>query len=244
MSKLSDSATSEIDSFWAAETRCSPDDFETNTVGIVELPAPDCSEYALLFRRKQRLQITCSGSLVDLMQEATRGFTPETIFSAGFVRQVLDSRIDRVVGPAYLGYLDSIDAGFDRNVRLLDYGDRAALDDLRRCVSARDWEYSGLEAGQPIAGYFVDDKLVSAAGYEVWGARIAHVGVLTRVEARGAGYGRACIGAIASYAIGQGLIAQYRTLYENAGAMAIARALGFVDYGATIYVAATTTSTL
>jgi predicted GNAT family acetyltransferase len=73
----------------------------------------------------------------------------------------------------------------------------------------------------------------------VWGGRIAHSGVLTRGDARGAGYGRACVRAIAAHAIEQGMIAQYQTLYENAPSLAIARSLGFEYYAARIYVRAT-----
>jgi GNAT superfamily N-acetyltransferase len=81
--------------------------------------------------------------------------------------------------------------------------------------------------------------LVSAAGYKVWGGRIAHICALTRGDARGAGYGQACVRRIAALAIEQGLIAQYQTLYENAHSLAIARSLRFEDYAARIYVRAT-----
>jgi GNAT superfamily N-acetyltransferase len=228
-----------VDVFWAAVTGCHPEDFDTEAVAVIERPAPDGSEYAQFFRRKRRLQITCSASIVDIVRNATYGQAQDAIFDVVFVGQALTGCIDRILGPAYLGYLDALDSDRgDPNVRLISRDDLDALNDLRGSVTAQDWEYSGLEPGQPIAGYFIDKVLVSAAGYKVWGSQIAHIGVVTRKDARGSGYGRACVRGITAHGIKQGLIAQYRTLYENAPAMAIARALGFEDYAATIYVRA------
>ena len=242
MSELSDETIAVLNAFWAAETSCVDGDFDTDGIRIIQRPAMDGSEYAQAFRRNQRLQITCSASLVSALDEATRGQPLEVVFDPGFLQRALGGRADRFIGPAYLGYLDVIDsAGDDPRTRLLTVDDDGALDDLRGSVSGQDWEYSGLESGQPIVGHFAGGALVSAAGYEVWGGQVAHIGVVTRPGARGAGYGRACVGAIARQAIGRGLVAQYRTLYANAGAMAIARALGFHDYAATIYIVATAT---
>jgi len=241
MSKLSDSAQEAVDIFWAADTDCHPEDFDTDAVVVVERPSDDGSEYAQFFRRKRRLQIRCSASIVDIVRNATHGQAQDTIFDVAFVERALTGRINRVLGPAYLGYLDALDSDrVDPNVRLLSRDDRDALNDLRDSVTAQDWEHSGFnKPDQQIAGYFIDRELVSAAGYKLWGGRIAHICVLTRGDARGVGYGRACVRGIAAHAIEQGLIVQYRALYENAPSLAIARSLGFEDYAASIYVRAT-----
>ncbi len=239
MSKLSDSAKKAVDIFWAAETGCLPEDFDTDAVAVIEQPLPNGAEYAQFFRRKRRLQITCSASLVDIARNATYGQAQDTIFDVSFVKEALRGRIDRVIGPAYLGYLDALDSdGAAPNVRILSRDDLGALDDLRERVTAQDWEYSGPPSDQPIAGYFIGGELVSAAGYKIWGGRLAHIYVLTREDVRGAGYGRAVVQGITAYALKQGLIAQYRALYENTRSMAIARSLGFEDYAATIFVRA------
>jgi hypothetical protein len=250
MGRLSDNAKGAVDIFWAAETGCCPEDFDTEAVAVIERSSHDGREYAQFFRRKRRLQITCSSSIVDIVRGATYGQAQDAIFDPTFVAQALNGRIDRVLGPTYLGYLDALDSDRydpnvrllsrdDRDARLLSRDDRDALSGLFDSVTAQDREYSGLAPDQPIAGYFVDRILVSAAWYSVWGGRIAHIGVLTRGDARGAGYGRACVRGIAAHAIEQGLIAQYQTLYENAPSLAIARSLSFEDYAARIYVRAT-----
>ena len=240
MSKLSNRAREAVDIFWAAETGCNPEDFDTDAVVVIERPSDDGSEYAQFFLRKRRLQIRCSASIVDIVRNATYGQAQDAIFDVAFVERALKGRIYRVLGPVYLGYLDALDSDReDPNVRLLSRNDVDALNDLRDSVTAQDREYSGLDPDQTIAGYFIDRALVSAAGYEVWGGRIAHICVLTRGDARGAGYGRAFVRGIAVHAIDQGLIAQYQTLYENAPSLAIARSLGFEDYAARIFVRAT-----
>lgn len=240
MSKLSNRAREAVDNFWAADTGCRPEDFDTDAVAVIERPAPNGPEYAQFFRRKRRLQITCSPSVVDIVRNATYGQAQDAIFDVAFVERALTGHIDRVLGPTYLGYLDAFDSDReDPNVRLLSRIDMGALNDLRDRVTAQDWEYSGLDPDQPITGYFIDRMLVSAAGYKVWGGRIAHICALTRGDARGAGYGRACVRGIAAHAIDQGLIAQYQTLYENAPSLAIARSLGFEDYAGRIFVRAT-----
>jgi GNAT superfamily N-acetyltransferase len=242
MGRLSDKAKVAVDIFWAAETGCRPEDFDTGAVAVIERPSDDGREYAQFFRRKRRLQITCSASIVDIVRGATHGQSQDAIFDPTFVARALMGRINRVLGPTYLGYLDALDSDRDdSNVRLLSRNDMGALNDLRESVTAQDLEYSGLDPDQliVIAGYFIDGMLVSAAGYKLWGGQIAHLGVLTREDARGAGYGRACVRGIAAHAIEQGLIAQYQALYENTRSLAIARSLGFEDYAARIYVRAT-----
>jgi GNAT superfamily N-acetyltransferase len=241
MSKLSDGAKEAVDNFWAADTGCRPEDFNIDAVDVVVVPPREGREYAQFFRRKRRLQITCSASIVDIVRNATHDQAQDAIFDVAFVARALTGRIDRVLGPTYLGYLDALDSdGQDPNVRLLSRNDMDALNDLRESVTAQDLEYSGLDPDQliVIAGYFIDGALVSAAGYKLWGGQIAHIAVLTRKEARGAGCGRACVRGIAAHAIERGLIAQYQALYENTRSLAIARALGFEDYAARIYVRA------
>jgi len=241
MSELSNSAKEAVDIFWAGDTGCNPEDFDTDAVVVVERPSDDGSEYAQFFRRKRRLQIRCSASIVDIVRNATYDQAQDAIFDVAFVERALTGRIDRVFGPTYLGYLDALDSvRQDPNVRLLSRNDIGALNDLRESVTSQDLEYSGLNPDQliVIAGYFIDGMLVSAAGYKVWGGQIAHIGVLTREDARGAGYGRACVRGIVAHAIEQGLIAQYQALYENTRSLAIARSLGFEDYAARIYVRA------
>lgn len=244
---LTDRARRLLDVFWSSETSCAPDDFERPGVVVVTRPADNGSDYVQLFRRLRRLQITCSPSLEDTVRAALLAEETDVIFDRAFLERTLTDRVDRIIGPAYLGYRDA-DWGepWPDGVLLLEPGDLPVLGELRSQVTARDWEYSGLDEDQPIAGCFHHGRLVAAAGYKLWGGdfgengqvRIAHVGVVTHPEARGRGAATACVRAISSHAIANGLIAQYQTLLDNAPAMAVARRLGFEDYAERIYVRA------
>ncbi len=113
--------------------------------------------------------------------------------------------------------------------------DIRALETLRTGVTERDWEYSGLTSSQPVAGCFVNGELVAAAGYDIWGGRIAHVGVVTASGQRERGYGRDVVSRIVNHAISGGLVAQYQTLRGNLASMAVAAALGFNAYAEYTY---------
>jgi ribosomal protein S18 acetylase RimI-like enzyme len=80
--------------------------------------------------------------------------------------------------------------------------------------------------------------VVSAAGYEVWGGFVAHIGVVTAASARGRGHGRAAVTCIANHAIAAGLVAQYQTLQDNVASIAIVRRLGFDPYATFTYAVA------
>jgi hypothetical protein len=79
---------------------------------------------------------------------------------------------------------------------------------------------------------------VSAAGYEVWGGLVAHIGVVTSASSRGRGFGRSAVRYIANHAIAAGLVAQYQTLLDNVASMGIARDLGFEPYATFTYAVA------
>src|SRR5215510_11388089 len=110
MSELSNSAKEAVDIFWAADTGCNPEDFDTDAVVVVERPSSDGSEYAQFFRRKHRLQIRSSASIVDVVRNAIHGQAQDAIFDVAFVERALTGHIDRVLGPTYLGYLDALDS--------------------------------------------------------------------------------------------------------------------------------------
>jgi GNAT superfamily N-acetyltransferase len=237
MKRLSESTIARLDAFWAAEMCCQPSDFLIPGSAVIACLRTDGSEYVQLLLRGPRPHITCSLSMAGPVRNAIRGLPIKAAFDSELLGSALSHRASRIIGPAYLGYLDALESvPSDPNLRLLDGADRQLVVELEHRVPAQDWEYSGLDPDQPIAGYFVDGELRSAAGYEVWGGCIAHIGVVTRPDSRRAGYGRACVKRIAHQAVVGGLIAQYQTLYTNEAAMTVGRALGFEHYADKIYV--------
>jgi RimJ/RimL family protein N-acetyltransferase len=151
------------------------------------------------------------------------------------------ARTDAVVGPALVAYADAgtfrRPSSTDADVRLLADADRPALDGLRSALPAEEWDHGGSELGAlPVAGAFADGALAAVAGYEVWGGRIAHLGIVTHPAHRRRGLGAAAVALAAETALGAGLVAQYRTLASNTPSIGIARRLGFVGYATSLAV--------
>lgn len=156
-------------------------------------------------------------------------------------RTVFGARVDRVVGPAVIAYADAgtfRSVSTDPAVRLLGDADRPALDALRAAVSAEEWEHSGDRAlgATPVAGAFAEGALAAVSGYDVWGGRLAHLGIVTHPAHRGRGLGAAAVALAMETALAAGLVPQYRTLLSNAPSLAIARRLGFVGYATSLAV--------
>ena len=143
---------------------------------------------------------------------------------------------DRVVGPAFLGYLDGATfAGVDdEESRLLDDSDSDAIEALRAACEPRAWDEGGPVGAVATLGVFRGATLAALSSYEIWSERIAHIGIVTHPAHRGAGLGTAAVRAMTRIALARKLVAQYRTLLANAPSMAIARRLGFERYATTV----------
>lgn len=71
----------------------------------------------------------------------------------------------------------------------------------------------------------------AAAGYEVWGGGLAHLGVAVAAGFRGRGLGALAVSAAASHARSAGLVPQWRCRLGNRHSARLAERLGFVRVG-------------
>jgi RimJ/RimL family protein N-acetyltransferase len=194
---------------------------------------------AFLFRARTVCIVSVPPAWVEPAQAALSGHTTEEVFAPQFLEGAFGDAVDCLLGPAWLGYADATDfaPAPTEAVRLLEPSDERAFRRLAEQCDATEWEHSGLEGDRPpVCGCFREGELVAAAGYTIWGEKLAHVGVVTHSSHRGHGYGKAVVSGITAHALRQGLIAQYRTLQSNAPSIAIGRALGFQEYGVTLAV--------
>lgn len=156
-------------------------------------------------------------------------------------RTVFGGAVEAVIGPAAISYADAgtfRDVASRAEVRALGDADRPALDLLRAAMSDLEWGHGGGDYdGMPVFGAFAaDGTLAARAGYEVWGGRIANLGVVTHPAYRGQGLGAAVFAHAARAALDAGLMAQHRALQSNTQSMSIARRLGFVPYATSLAV--------
>ncbi len=76
-----------------------------------------------------------------------------------------------------------------------------------------------------------DGEPAGAAGYEVWGGGLAHIGVAVAAGSRGRGLGARAATAAAVHAIGLGLVPQWRCRQDNLASVRVGERLGFVRIG-------------
>ena len=229
----------EVDTFWASWLGCRLEEIASGAVRVAPC-SETCHQQIFLFRRGLTCIVSVAdpsgGRLIGEVKSIVKDRPVGEVFDDGFWKEQLGGRVQRIVGPAHIGYADESDfqSAASAEARVLDDNDEGELRRLATACEEPEWEHSGIEfARRPVFGCFEGDTLVAAASYEVWGARIAHVGVVTHPAHRGKGFGKSVVAGICRHALGEGLILQYRTLAANAPSVAIARSLGFQEYAET-----------
>ncbi len=236
MEPLDPSTLSVIAAFWTSELGCSPD---AGTAERVEIVAHGLAwSGALAFRRGAGCILSVPPAHHDAARHRAAGLSPEVLFTEATLRQVFAASVERVIGPAYLGYVDN--ATFvpvpPAAVRQLEPSDAPALDRLRAACEPEAWEHSSVEMDMsvPTFGYSKGNAIIAAGVLQPWSAGIVNLGIVTHPAHRGAGYGRAVVSTMTRYALDIGQVPQYRTLTSNTPSMNIARALGYQEYARTL----------
>jgi GNAT superfamily N-acetyltransferase len=239
MAELAGTTIAAIDTYWAAFFGCDP--AILSAPGTTVVPHAGLGDYhgLWLFRRHDALIVSVPPARWE-HDRAAFGSLPATRYAdLPAVLACIAAPIERVVGPAFVGYADAatLQPVADPQVRLLSASDRVAFACFQQLCPALDWEHGGSQSGSsPLAGCFVDGAIVALAGYELWGEQIAHIAVVTQPAARGRGYGKAVVSAIAAAALERNLIPQYRTLLSNTASLALGAALGFKPYAESLAV--------
>jgi GNAT superfamily N-acetyltransferase len=146
-------------------------------------------------------------------------------------------QVERVVGPAFIGYWTLDMLGSESESPAHQVESAAPIARLQAACDPLEWKHGGGDATSAVHFGVVGPggELTALGGYQIWNENIAHLHVVTHPRHRNRGLGRAVVAAAAEHALGSGLLPQYRTLRDNAPSMAIARKLGFLDYGSSVY---------
>jgi hypothetical protein len=120
-----ESSTDRINQFWASELGCLAEDLSLNKVTVHSKASKEGLEFVSLFHCNEFCHISCSELFYAIMEETAQGHEHKTIFDTNFLIQTLGSRIEKIIGPAYLGYADASNfkPAPNQNVRLLDEKD-------------------------------------------------------------------------------------------------------------------------
>ena len=236
---MGEAAGERVDGLWARRLGCEAALLSTPGIHLLQPDTVAARAGVFLLARDGTLLVRGESpvvhALVSRLGDRTSLPGPDLVCAA------LGARVERIVGPAFLGYRESppqTPAGAGA-LRSLGSSDRAALVRLRDAVRAEEWEHSGLSldvSGAMVAGAFEDERLLAAASFEMIFGVAAHLGVLTHPSARGLGAGSRVIAAAAQAAAARGLLLQYQTLESNRPSMRIAERLGFRLYATSLAV--------
>jgi len=227
-------------SFWAAHLGCRAAQLAQPRTSVVR-NGPDLADYrgATVVLRPPACVLAVPDDWYERVAGRVGWRPPAEVFDVSLLRQVFGSAVDRVIGPAWLGYADASDfrPAPTLGARLLAGQDLAQLERLAAACGTTAWEHSGIDSAHPpIFGCFAGEVLAGAGTLARWGDRLLHLGVVTHPHYRGRGYGKAVVSAMTAHGLAMGGVLQYRTLQANLPSLAIARTLGFQHVALTLAV--------
>jgi GNAT superfamily N-acetyltransferase len=226
--------------FWAAQLGCSEAQLAQPTTSVVR-NGPDLASYrgATVVFRPPACVLAVPADWYATVASRVGQRPPAEVFDVTLLRQVFGAAVERVIGPAWLGYADASDIRPTPTLgsRLLTDEDLPELQRLAAACGPTAWEHSGIDpARPPLFGCFAGDRLAAAGMLARWGDRLLHIGVVTHPGYRGRGYGKAVVSAMSAYGLATGGVLQYRSLQANLPSVGIAQALGFQRFALTLAV--------
>jgi GNAT superfamily N-acetyltransferase len=232
------------DSWWAGDFACSP--------GALRPRQTHVQQHAGRFLGNRGIWILVAGGsplislppelmpdLADLARAWTTAEVADPTALVEPIRERCHRQVERVVGPAFIGYWAFDMPGSVSESPARQVESAPAIAHLQAACDPLEWKHGGGDATSAVHFGIVEPggELSALGGYQVWNESIAHLHVVTHPRHRGRGLGCAVVAAAAEHALDAGLLPQYRTLRENAPSMVIARKLGFLDYGSSVYIA-------
>jgi GNAT superfamily N-acetyltransferase len=226
--------------FWAAHLGCREDRLARPGTSVVR-NGPDLADYrgATVLYRPPACVVAVPEDWYAAAGAGLQRRPAAAVFDIELLSRLFGGAVDRVIGPAWLGYADASDfrPAPTLGARPLTDRDLPALRRLAADAGPTAWAHSGIDpARPPVFGCWAGRTLAAAGMLEPWGARLLHVGILTHPDHRGRGYGKAVVSAMTAHGLAAGAVVQYRTLAANVASVAIAEALGFQRFGQTLAV--------
>ena len=226
--------------FWAGHLGCKASHLVQPGTTVVS-NGPDLADYrgATVFFRPPACVVAVPEDWYPTTAAHLARRPAAAAFDVGRLGRVFGSAVDRVIGPAWLGYAD---AGDFRpapmlGARLLTDHDLPAVRALAAAAGPTAWAHSGIDpARPPVFGCYAGGILAAAGVLKPWGDRLLHVGILTHPTFRGRGFGKAVVSAMTAHGLAAGGVVQYRALASNLPSVAIAHALGFQEFARTVAV--------
>lgn len=180
------------------------------------------------------LRATVTAAMAD--HDASSVLEPKTW------HDLLGAAVKVAFGPVVHHYRDSADGLAEiAKGRRINPRDAQSLAELRAAVSSDEWLAAGFTAQAAVLfGVFEGDRLVAAANLTEGPDAATDVGIIIHPDARGKGYAMQVAALAARQALLMYGVARFRALATSHATLAIARKLGFVEYGRNVAVYLTT----
>jgi len=210
---------------------------ELLTPGLYVMPHVGLADYhgAWVFEYGEARVVSVPEWMLEELRASSAILVDRPAHDPQVLQSLFGERIQRVIGPAYHGYLapGAFRPYAATGVRILTSDDDAAITRLREACSETAWSHAGIEPERetPRFGVWLEGCLASIAQNEVLAPGAVSPGVVTHPYFRGRGCGKAAVSAVAADALARGELVLYQTLLSNAPAMAVAAALGFQAFG-------------
>jgi GNAT superfamily N-acetyltransferase len=227
-----------VETFWAEFLGCKPQDFRGKGSRIVE-HGSQLADYsgAYIFIRNGAVIVSLPGSMLKTFTDVTRHWRFAPPYDRASLAEYFKVEEKYVIGPASVAYADHGTLRLiDSSARLLSFEDEPAVAGLKAQCGEEEWAHGGSAMSDKSAGIFANRSLLALSSYEIWGAFIAHISIITAPSRRGTGLARNAVSFLAKHALDSGLTPQYRTLRSNVASMRVAAALGFVPLAVTLAV--------
>ena len=229
-----------VDEYWSSFFGLTSDQMEISDVLVMAHKGLGDYNGGWVFRHKALTIISVPADLQQAVSEGLEGYQGD-VLDENLFPFLLGSRVERVIGPAYHGYVDSLmfRPAPTLGARRLRTQDADALKQLCESCSDIEWEHSGVVlpdfnaiGAPPTFGCFVEDALVAVSQYwpENSQPMMATAGILTHPAYRGQGFGKVATSARVEECLKHGYTMLYQTLFSNASSIGIANSLGYEQY--------------
>jgi GNAT superfamily N-acetyltransferase len=229
----------QADQFWASELSVAPHVLRTDGFHVFERVGVDAQPRATMVGTSSATVVSFPEGQAHTFENAGLSLEQMRHSPRRYVASCRSSHSLEVRGPAHLAYWppSSPRPVLRGRVEVVGGDGRASLASLRDIAPA-EWEEAGIGADSRVFALRMDDRIVAVAGYERWSGQIAQLQVFCHPGYRRRGLAVEPLKTAISEALADNLLPQYRARDGNAASLALAKRVGFVEYGwmATVFV--------
>lgn len=175
-------SSSLLKEYWFAELGCTSADLKSGKA--ISVPHGTLRGYKgiIAFRHGDACVVSSPADLVPVLHTSLERVSASIAFSTSYLESLLGSRVDRIIGPGWVGLIAETDflPQHGPETRALTGEDIPLIQSFLASCPQQDVEVSSMEPDRHLMfGSFVNGALGAISNYEVLGGCVAHIGILT-----------------------------------------------------------------